>query len=593
MTRSRIAVLAALAIAASGLVHVPTAHASSHETAQAPSVFQAAIDALDEYGSEAGVDIYAGTGCVNSDELCADEPLLRWEMAVWMTRILDRADPAAVASSRFSDVTADDWWAPHVERLAELGVVTGCGDDALAFCPDEPIERGEMAAFLASAFDLPAADRAGFADVGDDHPFAADIDRIAAAGITNGCQVDPARFCPQTLTTRAETATFLARALGLELLPASTETAYVPVLDPTPLPADPAVRIGTLENGLTYYLRSNDKPGDSLDLRLMVRVGSVNETEENAGVAHFIEHMLFNGTEDFPGNSLGVALREIGVELGPDLNAYVSHDQTVYSLDVNTGPTDNVATVFHALSQMAYAATFEPEAVESERGVVLDEMRTRRETSSGHISSEFDRIYTRGTPYEDRDPIGTVETISSMTAEDLKTFYETWYVPSNMAVVAVGDWTVDALEELVVEHFGLITPGDAPPPVSVEVTPDPEPSSYVVTDDEQGYSYISFDIPIPRPETGTVGGERLQTMQTLIEVMIDNRLTDAYHRGELSQVDPPHLLQLQLQQGASLLRHELAGRGSRFCLHRLPVGAADRSGARLHRQRIWPESPGS
>ena len=315
--------------------------------------------------------------------------------------------------------------------------------------------------------------------------------------------------------------------------------SYEPVLDPTLLPVDPAVRIGTLVNGLTYYLRYNDKPGDSLDLRLIVKVGSVNETDEEAGIAHFIEHMLFNGTEDYPGNSLGTALREIGVELGPDLNAHVSHDETAFEVSVNTDPASSVPTVFHALAQMAYAATFDAEAVVSERGVVLDEMRSRRETSSGHVTSEFDRIYTQGTPYEGRDPIGTAESIESTAADAARAFYETWYVPSNMAVVAVGDWLVEDLEALVVEHFGPMAPGEAPAYEPVAVVPDPEPSTHVVTDEEQGFSYISLDIPIPRYDGGTVGGERLSVMEQMIEVMVFNRLTDAYHRGELSQVDPP------------------------------------------------------
>ena len=465
-----------------------------------------------------------------------------------MTRILDRADPAAVASSRFSDVTADDWWAPHVERLAELGVVTGCGNDALVFCPDEPIERGEMAVFLARAFDLPAADRAGFADVGDDHPFAAHIDRIAAAGITSGCQVDPARFCPQTLTIRAETATFLARALGLELFPASTETAYVPVLDPTPLPADPAVRIGTLENGLTYYLRPNDSPGKNLAVRLLVNVGSVDETDEESGIGHFIEHMLFNGTTDYPGNSLGEALREIGVELGPDINAHVGHDETVYQIAVRLDAPHKAPLVFHALSQMAGAAIFEDEEVESERGIVLDEMRFRRESVDGFINSEFDRVYTQGTPYAGRDPAGTIDTVSSMTPEMLRAFYAKWYVPSNMAVVVVGDLPVEDLEALVEEHLGPLPSGEGRQPPSVDIPPAGS-SSHVVTDPRQGVSYISLDIPIDPHDLNTVGGDRLATMESLIEVMIQNRLNDAYHRGELSQVDPPSFSTFSYNRG--------------------------------------------
>ena len=327
-----------------------------------------------------------------------------------------------------------------------------------------------------------------------------------------------------------------------EAVPEAQPPAYEPDLDPTPLPADPGVRIGTLDNGLTYYLRHNEKPGENLVLRLLVNVGSVDETEGGAGIAHFIEHMLFNGTEAYPGNSLDATLRFIGVELGPDLNAHVSHDETAFEVTVNTDPAANVPIVFQALSQMAHTAVFDADAVASERGVVLDEMRGVRETSFGHISTEFDRVYTQGTPYEGHDPIGTAENVESTTPEDLRAFYEAWYVPSNMAVVAVGDWSVDDLEALVAEHFGPIPPGEPPPRAGMEVIPDPEPSTHVITDEGQGFSYISLDIPLPRLDTGTVGGERLNTMEQLIEVMTLNRLTDAYHRGELSQVDQPSFM---------------------------------------------------
>ena len=190
---------------------------------------------------------------------------------------------------------------------------------------------------------------------------------------------------------------------------------------------------------------------------------------------------------------------------------------------------------------MAHAATLDADDIEAERGVVLDEFR-RTETSYGHVSSEFDRIYTQGTPYEGHDPIGAAASIESMTAGDLTAFYEAWYVPSNMAVVAVGDWPVDELEALVGEHFGPIPAGRAPPFAPVEVTPNPEASTHVVTDEGQGFSYISLDIPILPADTGTVGGERLRTMEQLIEVMLLNRLDESYYRGELRQVDPPKFL---------------------------------------------------
>ena len=540
LARRRVAVLAALAVAASILAYAPAAAAQTEPAqSQHAGVHQPSIDALARFGVETGVDVIAGTGCADSDELCPQEPLLRWEMAVWLVRVLDRADPPAVSSSRFADVDANAWWAPHAERLAELGIVMGCETEPLQLCPDDPVDRGQTAAFLAAAFDLPPADRAGFADVSADHPFAEDIDRLAGARVTAGCQVDPARYCPQRNVTRAQMSTFLARALGLVDLPPPIAPVYEPAQDDTLLPVDSDVVIGTLDNGLTYYLRPNDSPGKNLAVRLLVNVGSVDETDEESGIGHFIEHMLFNGTTDYPGNSLGEALREIGVELGPDINAHVGHDETVYQIAVRLDAAHKAPLVFHALSQMAGAATFEDDEVESERGIVLDEMRFRRERVNGFINSEFDRVYTQGTPYAGRDPAGTIDTVSSMTPEMLRAFYAKWYVPSNMAVVVVGDLPVEDLEALVEGHLGPLPSGEGRQPPSVDIALAAS-SSHVVTDPRQGVTFISLDIPIDPHDLSTVGGDRLATMESLIEVMIQNRVNDAYHRGELSQVDPPH-----------------------------------------------------
>ena len=537
--RCRVAVLAALAVAASILAFAPGAAAQTEPAQnQHAGVHQPSIDALAKIGVGTGVDVFAGTGCVDSDELCPREPLLRWEMAVWLVRVLDRADPPAISSSRFADIDASAWWAPHAERLAELGIVMGCATEPLQFCPDDPVDRGQTAAILVQAFNLPPAERAWFVDVNGEHRFAEDIDRLAGARVTAGCQVDPARYCPQRNVTRAQMSTFLARALGLVDLPPPIATVYEPAQDDTPLPVDPDVATGTLDNGLTYYLRHNDSPGKNLAVRLLVNIGSVDETDEDAGIGHFIEHMLFNGTTDYPGNSLGEALREIGVELGPDINAHVGHDETVYQIAVRLDAPHKAPLVFHALSQMAGAATFEDDEVESERGIVLDEMRIGRESVNGFINSEFDRVYTQGTPYAGRDPAGTVDTVTSMTPEMLRAFYEKWYVPSNMAVVVVGDLPVENLEALVEEHLGPLPSGEGRQPPSVDIAPAGS-SSHVVTDPRQGVTYISLDIPIALHDLSTVGGGRLETMESLIEVMIQNRVNDAYHRGELSQVDPP------------------------------------------------------
>ena len=307
------------------------------------------------------------------------------------------------------------------------------------------------------------------------------------------------------------------------------------------LPVGPDVMIGRLENGLTYYVRSNDSPGGTLSLRLAVNAGSLHERVVGGGYAHFLEHMLFNGTEKYPGNELTEALHGIGVEFGPDINAYTSYDETVYQLDVVIDEEEqSVATAFDVLSQWAHAATIDPQDVEEERGIVRDEYRLSVETGFGTVYAAFDRMYSQGTPYEGRSPIGTVENIEATTAEDLRDFYETWYVPSNMAVIAVGDLPLSTLEGLVGEYFSDIPAGAAPPAPSNCSALNPAPAFDVATSLEQGYSYLSLDIRLPSWAPGTIEGDRQLWMEEIISIMVENRLQDGYEQGFLSQIDPTH-----------------------------------------------------
>ena len=311
-----------------------------------------------------------------------------------------------------------------------------------------------------------------------------------------------------------------------------------PVADPAPLPVDPGVRVGTLDNGLTYYLRNNEKPGTNLALRLAVSAGSLHEADPGLGVAHFLEHMMFNGTEEYPRNEIVEALRGLGVEFGPDLNAYTWYDQTVYELDVVTSQSGAVETAFRILSQWAHAGTLAEADVVEERGVVRDELRLRYETGSGIINRVFDHAYVVDTPYEGRTVIGTAESIESMTPETLRDFYEAWYVPSNMALVVVGDLALDELQALTEEHFGAIAAGEAPPAPDTFSPISPEPIYLTATSPSQGYSYMSLDLKIPTWDGGTVGGERTRLMESLLALMLDARLKDAYEQGFLSQLDP-------------------------------------------------------
>ena len=533
---TKFASLLALLMLVAGLPIGPMAAAGGggYQDVHPDHVHSPAIEALDAVG------LLADTDCAE-DSFCPDEPVQRWVAAVWLGRAVFGAQTEQ--NARFGDLGEEIMWAaPYIEILVDEGILEECTTDPLGFCPQDSLTRSEMATVLARAFRLPPADDAGFADLEgvSNHD---DINALASARVTAGCSTDPFLFCPTETVTRGQMATLLARAAGLVAL-----APYRPVLDPSSLPIDSDVRVGALDNGFTYYLRHNDQPGRSVTLRLVVKAGSINEPEPGRGIAHFLEHMLFHGTEAYTEDELNATIRSLGAELGPDVNAYVGYDQTVYELTVAAEPAENVDLAIHVLSQMAHAALIDPEAVIAERGVVLDELRFRTAGRS-QINVEFDRIYTKGTPYEGYNPIGTVPSIEEMTADDLREYYDTWYVPSNMAIVAVGDVPIDDLQARIAEHFGPIEPGAAPPFSLPEVTPDPEASYYLATNEEQAYSYISLDYLIPSFDYGTAGGERLLMLENLIRLMMEHRLEDAYYRGELAQVDSPRFITFNHNHG--------------------------------------------
>lgn len=167
--------------------------------------------------------ILEGTECA-PQQFCPKAPIQRWVMAVWLVRALEDTDPNPIASSRFSDVEGGQWWAPYVERLADLGVTRGCTTSPVRFCPTEPVTRQQMASFLVRAFSLERVLGNRFIDVGEGNSHLAAINALVAAGITAGCAVEPARYCPARDTTRAQMATFLARALGVASPPPKVAT---------------------------------------------------------------------------------------------------------------------------------------------------------------------------------------------------------------------------------------------------------------------------------------------------------------------------------------------------------------------------------
>jgi zinc protease len=226
---------------------------------------------------------------------------------------------------------------------------------------------------------------------------------------------------------------------------------------PSDLPADPAVRWGTLANGLRYAIRPNAEPKDRVTLRLLVGAGSLQERDDERGLAHFIEHMLFRGTRAYPHDSLTSTLERLGVGLGPDNTAFTNLDYTIYHLEL---PDTREATLRQGLQvfrEYAENATFEPELIERERGVILSEKATRNTPEHRESNANFEFIWPHSRIVE-RAPIGLEDNIRHFTREQFVAFYDAWYRPERMAVIVVGNVTQEAGARLVEEVFASLAP---------------------------------------------------------------------------------------------------------------------------------------
>ncbi|TDT17889.1 zinc protease [Ilumatobacter fluminis] len=301
------------------------------------------------------------------------------------------------------------------------------------------------------------------------------------------------------------------------------------LLDPSddPIPNDELVVTGQLDNGIRYYVRENDNPGAKADLRLAVRAGSADEFGPSTGLAHFAEHMLFNGTEQFPENELIDVLRSFGASFGPDVNAYTSYDETVYSLVV---PNDEqtVELGLTVLDEWLTATTFDPAQVESERGVVLDEWRIRTQTSNGRLFEQAADLFLDGTPYDGRMPIGTADSISNMDADELVEFYDAWYRPDNVAIVVVGDIDTDEIEADLERIFGDAEPRSAELRERADRTFDTFDEADVRLHLDPDQRTVDVEVTLPLPAFESEGDASLRA--DLIDEMIFSILVQRLDR---------------------------------------------------------------
>jgi len=275
-----------------------------------------------------------------------------------------------------------------------------------------------------------------------------------------------------------------------------------------PLPRDTAVLVGTLENGLRYYIRANHEPRHRVELRLALDVGSILEDDDQLGLAHMVEHMAFNGTTHFTGNELVHYLESVGMRFGPDVNAYVSYDETVYMLTLPTDAPGVVDTGLQILEDWARGITFDPGEVEKERGVVVEEWRLQQGAGARVRQVHLPRLL-HGSRYTERLPIGTRESLDRFVLDALRRFYRDWYRPDLMAVVVVGDVDPREMEAKIRARFGTIPPAAAPRERSVYPVPGHAETIFsVAADPELTNSTISITKKIPARPTGTTASYR-------------------------------------------------------------------------------------
>jgi zinc protease len=302
-------------------------------------------------------------------------------------------------------------------------------------------------------------------------------------------------------------------------------------LDDT-IPPDPNIKIGKLENGLTYYIKQNKKPEQRIELRLAVNAGSVCETDGQQGLAHFVEHMCFNGTKNFPSNKIIDMLEEMGVKFGAELNAFTSFDQTIYMLKVPTDKEEWINRGFQVLEDWAHQVTLDDNEIDKERGVIVEEWRLGL-GADDRMQTKYIPVLLKGSKYADRLPIGKVDVIKSFPHDTLRSFYKTWYRPDLMAVVIVGDIDPKVAEDKVKEYFDRI-PSAANPKTRVEfsIPGNTDPLISVVTDKEaMDYSAIVF-FKHPKSDKGLYGDYREQIMQSLYTGMLNKRLREIAQKPE-------------------------------------------------------------
>src|SRR5579862_2718083 len=319
---------------------------------------------------------------------------------------------------------------------------------------------------------------------------------------------------------------FVARAQPPAAASAAAQSP-TPAALAQPVPTDPDISMGTFPNGLRYYVRANKKPEKRAELRLVVRAGSILEEDDQQGLAHFVEHMCFNGTEHFPkADDVISFIQSLGMRFGNDVNAATSFDETTFTLTVPTDQPDVMDRALLILEDWAHNVSFAPGEIDKERGVVMEEWRSRLGAGARMTDKLFPTLL-KGSRYADRIPIGKPEIIQNFKPDRLKAFYADWYRPDLMAVVAVGDFDKAAVNALVQRHFSTIPAKPSPKPRPVFDMPDHAGTTFaILTDKEMTGTSVEVDNLLRAEPDGTLGDYRQKIVESLFEGMLNARFSE-------------------------------------------------------------------
>ncbi len=289
---------------------------------------------------------------------------------------------------------------------------------------------------------------------------------------------------------------------------------------------DPFVRIGKLENGMTYYIRENQKPEERVQYRLVVKAGSMQETDAQVGLAHFTEHMAFNGIEGYPGNTMIAELQKKGVSFGRQINAYTSFDETVYEVTLPTDDPTNMDMGLNILKGWASGLLYDNKEIDQERGVIIEEYRTGL-GADDRMRKQWFPVAFNGSRYADRLPIGTLENLENFEYQTIKDFYAEWYRPDLQAIIVVGDMDADIVEQMIKEKFSTIPVKQNPKEkITYDIPNNKEPLVAVCTDKEASGNTVMLFRKFKNKPVKTEGDFKKSLAVDLYNIMFSSRLSE-------------------------------------------------------------------